>query len=143
MSPPTPSTARRPGGAYVPPDERYGRPAPGWRADLFRIIFESDTRAGLRFDQVLIVLILASLVVVVAAVVLTLPAGAGAEPGYQFGPWLPNTVKQLNQLGTPLREHGITKGSKPLHELFRKYPAYFKVLPLTGQAKQVRLEKAP
>lgn len=59
------------------------------------------------------------------------------------GPWLPNTVKQLNQLGTPLREHGITKGSKPLHELFRKYPAYFKVLPLTGQAKQVRLEKAP
>ena len=59
------------------------------------------------------------------------------------GPWLPNTVKQLNQLGTPLRELGITKGSKPLHELFRKYPAYFKVLPLTGQAKQVRLEKAP
>ena len=77
MSPPTPSTARRPGGAYVPPDERYGRPAPGWRADLFRIIFESDTRAGLRFDQVLIVLILASLVVVVADSVASLQARWG------------------------------------------------------------------
>lgn len=57
--------------------------------------------------------------------------------------WLPNTVMQLNQLGTPLRESGIAKGSKPLHELFRRHPAYFKVLPTTGPAKQVRLLKKP
>lgn len=38
---------------------------------------------------------------------------------------------------------GIKKGSKPLHELFRKYPSFFKVLPLTGPAKQVRLLKRP
>jgi voltage-gated potassium channel len=50
----------------VPSDERYGRPASGWRATLFRVIFESDTRAGLLFDQLLIVLILLSLAVVVA-----------------------------------------------------------------------------
>jgi hypothetical protein len=57
--------------------------------------------------------------------------------------WLPNTVMQLNQLGTPLRESGIAKGSTPLHELFRKHPAYFKVLPTTGPAKQIRLLKKP
>jgi len=57
--------------------------------------------------------------------------------------WLPNTIKQLNQLGAPLVASDIKKGSKPLHELFRKYPAFFKVLPTTGPAKQVRLLKLP
>lgn len=57
--------------------------------------------------------------------------------------WLPNTIMQLNQLGKPLRDSGVAKGSKPLHELFRKHPVYFKVLPTTGAAKQVRLLKAP
>ena len=60
-----------------------------------------------------------------------------------FPSWLPNTIMQLNQLGAPLHESGIKKGSKPLHELFRKYPSFFKVLPLTGPAKQVRLLKRP
>lgn len=62
----------------------------------------------------------------------------GAIPG-----WLPNTIKQLNQLGAPLLAAGFKKGSKPLHELFRKHPAFFKVLPTTGPAKQVRLLKLP
>lgn len=57
--------------------------------------------------------------------------------------WLPQTVKQLNQMGSPLREAGIKKGNVPLHQLFRKYPSYFTVLPMSGQAKQVRLEKRP
>lgn len=60
-----------------------------------------------------------------------------------FPDWLPNTIMQLNQLGAPLHECGIKKGSKPLHELFRKYPGFFKVLPLTGPAKQVRLLRRP
>lgn len=57
--------------------------------------------------------------------------------------WLPNTVKNLNQIGAPLRADGIAKGSKPLHELFRKHPTYFKVVPTTGPAKQVKLLKNP
>lgn len=57
--------------------------------------------------------------------------------------WLPNTIRQLNQLGSPLVKSGLKKGNKPLHELFRKYPAYFIVLPLTGAPKQVRLLKKP
>ena len=61
----------------------------------------------------------------------------------QIPDWLPNTIKQLNQLGAPLNATEIKKGNKPLHELFRKYPAYFKVLPMTGPAKQIRLLKRP
>ena len=57
--------------------------------------------------------------------------------------WLPNTIRQLNQLGKPLRESGMKKGNKPLHELFSKHPSYFKVLPTNGAAKQVRLLKIP
>lgn len=57
--------------------------------------------------------------------------------------WLPNTVKNLNQIGGPLRAGQIAKGSKPLHELFRKHPSYFKVIPTTGPAKQIRLLKLP
>lgn len=57
--------------------------------------------------------------------------------------WLPNTVKNLNQIGGPLRAGQIAKGSKPLHELFRKHPSYFKVVPITGPAKQIKLLKLP
>lgn len=57
--------------------------------------------------------------------------------------WRPLTIKQLNQLGAPLRDAGIKTGNAPLHQLFRKCPAYFTVLPLKGAPKQVRLERLP
>ena len=46
------------------PARRYGRPAGGWRLALYKVIFESDTRAGRVFDLVLIWLILTSVAVV-------------------------------------------------------------------------------
>ena len=61
-SPATGATA-----ASVPADDpavRLGRPAGGWRLALYRIIFESDTRAGRIFDLVLVWLILTSVAVV-------------------------------------------------------------------------------
>lgn len=45
---------------------RFGRPDGGWRLALYRLIFESDTRAGRLFDLTLIWAIVASIVVVVA-----------------------------------------------------------------------------
>lgn len=57
--------------------------------------------------------------------------------------WLPGTTKQLNQIGTALRESGISRGRGPLHDMLRKYPSYFKVLDDAGPAKQVRLLKRP
>jgi voltage-gated potassium channel len=43
---------------------RFGRPAGGWRLKLYTIIFESDTPAGVLFDKVLLVAIIASVIVV-------------------------------------------------------------------------------
>jgi hypothetical protein len=56
-------------------------------------------------------------------------------------PWRPHTLKQLNQLGGPLRQAGVKAGKAPLYELFRQCGPYFTVLPLTGAPKQVRLER--
>lgn len=52
----------------------FGRPEGGWRLRLYTVIFESDTRAGLLFDQVLIVAILLSVAVVLADSVQSLHA---------------------------------------------------------------------
>jgi voltage-gated potassium channel len=43
-----------------------GKPLSGWRLKLYTVIFEADTRAGMWFDRVLIVVILTSVAVVVA-----------------------------------------------------------------------------
>jgi voltage-gated potassium channel len=43
---------------------RFGRPSGGWRRRWFSVIFESDTKAGRRFDIALLVTIAASVVVV-------------------------------------------------------------------------------
>ena len=46
-------------------DESLGKPLTGWRLRLYTVIFEADTRAGRLFDQWLIVVILASVLLVV------------------------------------------------------------------------------
>lgn len=56
--------------------------------------------------------------------------------------WSPHTVRQLNQIGAPLRAAGLNPSSKPLHHLFRRYPYYFTVLP-DDKPRRVRLEHRP
>ncbi len=51
--------------ALPDPALRFGRPAHGWRLALYRVIFESHTKAGRAFDIALVWLILASVAVVV------------------------------------------------------------------------------
>jgi voltage-gated potassium channel len=45
-------------------DSQFGRPRGGWRLKVYRVIFESDTRAGRIFDLLLLVLIVTSVIVV-------------------------------------------------------------------------------
>lgn len=45
-------------------DAPFGRPHGGWRLAVYRLVFESDTRAGRTFDLVLILAIVASVAVV-------------------------------------------------------------------------------
>lgn len=65
MTPVAPITAPLPSAETAADAQRYGRPAGGWRLRWYRVIFESDTPAGRRFDIALIWAILASIVVVV------------------------------------------------------------------------------
>lgn len=58
----------------------FGKPADGWRARLYTIIFESDTRSGRAFDLLLI----AAIALSVAAVV----AGSVASIAAEWGAWL-------------------------------------------------------
>lgn len=65
--------------ARSPETERFGKPSSGWRRAWFEVIFESETRAGRRFDLVLLTLILASVLVVVVDSVSSYAARYGAE----------------------------------------------------------------
>jgi voltage-gated potassium channel len=57
--------ARPPSDHFIASDAAaFGRPAGGWRLRLYTIIFESDTRGGLLFDEALLVAIVTSVVVV-------------------------------------------------------------------------------
>jgi voltage-gated potassium channel len=64
--------------ARSPETERFGKPPSGWRRAWFEVIFESETRAGRRFDLVLITVILASVLVVVIDSVSSYAARYGA-----------------------------------------------------------------
>lgn len=81
----SPSPPPAPGPAREAPSEaaldalRYGRPTGGWRLAGYRVIFESDTAAGRRFDIALIWAILASIAVVVLDSVASL--------AQRWGPW--------------------------------------------------------
>ena len=58
-------------------------------------------------------------------------------------PWQPNTVKQVQQMGSALRERNLVSGKKPLHTHFRRFPGVFQVMPSTGAARMVKLLKRP
>jgi voltage-gated potassium channel len=63
----------------LPPEARqFGKPEAGLRRRLFNIVFESDTRAGRLFDQVLIYTVLISILVVVLDSVPAIAARFGA-----------------------------------------------------------------
>jgi voltage-gated potassium channel len=59
----TAKAAARPYTAQAPAS--YGEPPPGWRRHIYRVVFESDTRAGRRFDILLVILIVLSIIVVI------------------------------------------------------------------------------
>jgi voltage-gated potassium channel len=80
ISPSQPPGQQAPAARPADPHQPFGRPDPGWRAQLYAIIFESDTPKGRAFDLVLIGAILLSVLVVVLTTV---------EPvARAIGPWL-------------------------------------------------------
>lgn len=62
----SPTKSKQQAARGYPANETLGRPEQGWRLRLYIIIFEADTVAGRRFDQLLFLLIGLSLVVITA-----------------------------------------------------------------------------
>lgn len=65
--------------------EDFGKPPQGWRQSLYVIIFEADTKAGKQFDLILIIAIVLSLMVIMAASVESL--SSQYEPLFQALEW--------------------------------------------------------
>jgi len=61
--PPASQAEARPYTAQAP--SSYGEPPPGLRRHIYRIVFEADTPAGRRFDILLVILIVMSIIVVI------------------------------------------------------------------------------
>lgn len=68
------------------PHNRLGKPAGGWRAQLYAIIFESDTPKGRAFDLLLIGAILLSVLVVVLASVRSIASQYSTE--LEWAEWI-------------------------------------------------------
>ncbi|MEY5097955.1 MAG: hypothetical protein RJA36_674 [Pseudomonadota bacterium] len=109
--------------------ERWGRPAAGWRLACYRVIFESDTRAGRLFDQLLVLLILASLVVVVADSVEALQARFG--PFFDWAEWVFTglfTLEYLLRLACINRPWRYARSFFGLVDLLALLPTYLALL---------------
>jgi voltage-gated potassium channel len=62
----TPTTPPAAAPTTPPQAHEFGKPPAGWRRELYRVVFESDTRSGQLFDIVVIAAILLSIAVVIA-----------------------------------------------------------------------------
>jgi len=102
-----------------------GRPAGGWRLRWYRVIYESDTPAGRRFDQVIVAAILISVVVVMADSVQS--AHARYRLGFQVVEWfftLLFTAEYLARLATVDRPLRYARSFFGIVDLIAVLPTY-------------------
>ncbi|HEX4858813.1 MAG TPA: ion transporter [Usitatibacteraceae bacterium] len=113
----------------LPETDRFGRPEGGWRLALYKVVFESDTRAGRLFDIVLIWTILASVAVVMLDSVSALQArNATLFNALEWGFTALFTVEYLLRLTCvrhPLRYATSVFGIIDLLALLPTYLVYF------------------
>lgn len=113
----------------------FGRPAGGWRLRAYTVIFESDTRAGLLFDLLLIVAILASVAVVLADSVAPLHAKYQAEfHALEWGFTLLFTVEYVVRLSCVRRPLRYATSFFGIVDLLSILPTYVAVLFPEAQA---------
>ncbi|WP_288381383.1 ion transporter, partial [uncultured Massilia sp.] len=114
---------------------RYGRPEGGWRARMYDIIFNSDTKAGKRFDIVLIAAILLSILVVVLE---SVPAIGGRHAGVmrvlEWSFTLLFTLEYLARLLCVRRPLRYATSFFGIVDLLSVLPTYFSLLVPGSQA---------
>lgn len=111
------------------PQQRLGKPDGGWRARLYEIIFESDTRKGRAFDLALIAAILLS---VLAAVLTSIEAIARTHADWLIAAeWFFTILFSIEYIGRlvcvrrPLRYAGSFFGVIDLLAILPSYVSLF------------------
>lgn len=110
-------------------DKDLDRPLSGWRLRLHTIVFESDTRAGRTFDQVLIALILLSVTVVMLDSVASIQARWGRL--FDVLEWLFTalfTLEYALRLACAQRPRVYARSFFGLIDLLSILPTYFALL---------------
>jgi voltage-gated potassium channel len=107
----------------------FGKPAPGLRARLYMVIFESDTAAGRRFDIALVIAILFSILVVVLD---SVPGLTGqhdhAMHVLEWGFTLLFTVEYIARLACVRRPLRYATSFYGVIDLISVLPTYFSLL---------------
>jgi voltage-gated potassium channel len=107
------------------PHQQFGKPAAGWRASLYEVIFESDTRKGQVFDLILIGAIVLSVVTVVLTSI--------APVARLYGDWLLVsewvftilfTVEYIGRLLCVQRPHRYARSFFGIIDLLSVLPSY-------------------
>jgi voltage-gated potassium channel len=124
-----PDAAPAPAGASTDPLRRYGKPAAGWRARLYAVIFESDTYAGRLFDLALI----GAIVLSVAVVVLSSMAPVAQQHGtlLKWAEWfftLLFTVEYIGRLLCVRRPLRYARSFFGVIDLLAVLPSYVSLL---------------
>jgi len=104
----------------------YGEPPAGWRRRIYHIIFEADTTNGRRFDILLVVLILLSILIVVLDSVPAIRANYKATMrALEWGFTLLFTLEYLARLVCVARPVKYATGFYGVIDLLSVLPTYF------------------
>jgi voltage-gated potassium channel len=115
---------------YVPQaPTAYGKPPPGWRRNMYDVIFEADTPAGRRFDVALVCAILLSILVVVLDSVPRLHRDhADLLNAFEWGFTALFTVEYAARLVCVQRPWRYAGGLYGVIDLLAVLPSYFSLL---------------
>lgn len=112
-----------------PPSAPFGKPASGWRENLYIIIFEADTRAGRLFDLWLIAAILVSVTVVILDSVAVLAQRYGTVFNwFEWGFTLVFTIEYLLRLACVRHPMRYATSLFGIIDLLSVLPAYIALL---------------
>lgn len=112
-----------------PPSAPFGKPASGWRENLYTVIFEADTRAGRLFDLALIAAILVSVSVVVLDSVASVAQRYGTVfDWFEWGFTLLFTVEYLLRLACVRHPMRYATSLFGIIDLLAVLPTYLAIL---------------
>ena len=112
-----------------------GKPRAAWREALYRVIFESDTTAGRRFDTVLLLLIAASVVAVVLESVQSVEEQwGGVLRAFEWTVTIIFTAEYLARLVSARRPGAYARSFLGVVDLLALLPTYLSLILIGGHS---------